>query len=295
MASNYREMNFEEHIESHLLNTGYRKRTPEEYDKALCLIPDEVIQFIQTTQPKEFEKLEKQYGAETSPKLLERIAREVGKYGVLYVLRKGVADRGAKFKLAYFKPSSGMNPEHQTLYQGNRFSVVRQLKYSQKNENSIDTALFLNGLPIVTIELKNSLTGQTLENAEKQYKHDRLPNGEPLLAFKRCLVHFAVGNEQARERGLRSYATNWRKWHDYVERSPQQCADSTGVGEPLLTGANEQVRNQNKSGQAEQNDFGENEQDVFHNILSLDYSLLCETCSSSASTLLCITSVNGAG
>jgi type I restriction enzyme, R subunit len=196
-ASNYREMNFEEHIESHLLNSGYRKRTPEEYDKALCLIPDEVIQFIQATQPKEFEKLEKQYGADTSPKLLERIAREVGKYGVLYVLRKGVADRGAKFKLAYFKPSSGMNPEHQTLYQGNRFSVVRQLKYSQKNENSIDTALFLNGLPIVTIELKNSLTGQTLENAEKQYKHDRLPNGEPLLAFKRCLVHFAVGNEQA--------------------------------------------------------------------------------------------------
>lgn len=197
MAVNYKEMNFEEHIESHLLNSGYRKRAPEEYDKALCLITAEVIQFIQVTQPKEFEKLEKQYGADTSPKLLERIAREVGKYGVLYVLRKGVADRGAKFKLAYFKPSSGMNPEHQTLYQGNRFSVVRQLKYSQKNENSIDTALFLNGLPIVTIELKNSLTGQTLENAEKQYKHDRLPNGEPLLAFKRCLVHFAVGNEQA--------------------------------------------------------------------------------------------------
>ena len=197
MASNYREMNFEEHIESHLLGSGYHKRTSEEYDKALCLIPDEVIQFIQATQPKEFEKLEKQYGAETSPKLLDRIAREVGKYGVLYVLRKGVADRGAKFKLAYFKPTSGMNPEHQTLYQGNRFSVVRQLKYSQKNENSIDTALFLNGLPIVTIELKNSLTGQTLEHAEKQYKRDRLPNGEPLLAFKRCLVHFAVGNEQA--------------------------------------------------------------------------------------------------
>ncbi len=197
MATNYREMDFEEHIEAHLLNSGYHKRTPEEYDKVLCLIPDEVIQFIQATQPQAFEKLEKQYGADTSPKLLERIAREVGKYGVLSVLRKGVTDRGAKFKLAYFKPSSGMNPEHQTLYQGNRFSVVRQLKYSQKNENSIDTVLFLNGLPIVTVELKNSLTGQTLENAEQQYKHDRLPNGEPLLAFKRCLVHFAVGNEQA--------------------------------------------------------------------------------------------------
>ena len=197
MAANYRESDFEEHIEAHLLNSGYRKRATEEYDESLCLIPDEVLQFIQATQPQAFEKLEKQYGADTAQKLLERIAREVSKYGVLSVLRKGITDRGAKFQLAYFKPSSGMNPEHQTLYQGNRFSVVRQLKYSQKNENSIDMALFLNGLPIVTVELKNSLTGQALENAEKQYKHDRLPQGEPLLAFKRCLVHFAVGNEQA--------------------------------------------------------------------------------------------------
>ena len=85
MTNNYREMDFEEHIESHLLNSGYRKRAPEEYDKALCLIPDEVLQFIQATQPQAFEKLEKQYGLDTSPKLLERIAREVGKYGVLYV------------------------------------------------------------------------------------------------------------------------------------------------------------------------------------------------------------------
>jgi len=197
MATNYKEIDFEEHIEAHLLKSGYHSRTPEEYDKSLCLIPAEVVGFIQATQPKEFEKLEKQYGADTAQKLVERVAREVGKYGVLDVLRKGITDRGAKFKLAYFKPSSGMNPEHQTLYQSNRFSVVRQLKYSQKNENAIDTALFLNGLPIVTVELKNSLTGQTVEHAEKQYKHDRNPQGEPLLQFKRCLVHFAVGNESA--------------------------------------------------------------------------------------------------
>ena len=197
MAVNYKEIDFEEHIEAHLLKSGYHQRTPEEYDKSLCLIPVEVVGFIQATQPKEFEKLEKQYGADTAQKLIERVAREVGKYGVLDVLRKGITDRGAKFKLAYFKPSSGMNPEHQTLYQGNRFSVVRQLKYSTRNENAIDMALFLNGLPIVTVELKNSLTGQTVEHAEKQYKHDRNPQGEPLLQFKRCLVHFAVGNESA--------------------------------------------------------------------------------------------------
>jgi type I restriction enzyme R subunit len=197
MVANYREIDFEEHIEAHLLNSGYHPRPPQEYDKALCLIPAEVLHFIQATQPQVFQQLEKQYGADTGQKLLERIAYQAGKYGVLEVLRKGVTDRGAKFKLTYFKPASGMNPEHQALYQGNRFSVVRQLKYSQKNENAVDLVLCLNGLPIITVELKNSLTGQFFEEAVKQYKKDRLPQGEPLLAFKRCLVHFAVGNEQA--------------------------------------------------------------------------------------------------
>ena len=90
-----------------------------------------------------------------------------------------------------------MNPEHQELYSNNCFSVVRQLKYSRKNENAIDLGLFLNGIPIITAELKNSVTGQFVDNAIKQYKYDRNPKGEPLLAFKRCLVHFAVGNEKA--------------------------------------------------------------------------------------------------
>ena len=193
----YREIDFEEHIEAHLLASGYHPRAPEDYDKDLCLIPDETLPFIQATQPKAYAELEKQYGAETPAKLLERIAKDVTKYGTLHVLRKGVKDRGQKFRLAYFKPASGMNPEHQALYQGNRFSIVRQLKYSKKNENAIDMALFLNGLPIITVELKNSLTGQRAPNAIRQYMKDRSPKGEPLLAFKRCLVHFAVSNEEA--------------------------------------------------------------------------------------------------
>lgn len=129
------------------------------------MIPAEVIAYIQTTQPKQFEKLEQQYGSATPEKLCYRLSREVQKRGTLDVLRKGIKDRGVKFQLAYFKPSSGMNPEHQQFYQGNRFSVVRQLKYSQKNENSFDMGLFLNGLPVITVELKNSLTGQISTNA----------------------------------------------------------------------------------------------------------------------------------
>ena len=88
-----------------------------------------------------------------------------------------------------------MNPEHQVLYGRNRFSVIRQLKYSKRNENSIDMVIFLNGIPIITAELKNSLTGQFVRNAIKQYKHDRDPK-EQLLEYKRCFVHFALGNEE---------------------------------------------------------------------------------------------------
>jgi type I restriction enzyme, R subunit len=197
IPQSYKEQDFETHIEAHLLAFGYSKSEPFEYDKDLCMTPEEALAFIQVTQPKAYLRLENQYGDDTPQKLIERISRQVSQYGTLHVLRKGIKDRGEKFQLAYFKPSSGMNLEHQRLFQANRFSVVRQLKYSKRNENSIDMVLFLNGLPIVTTELKNTLTGQTVEQAKRQYHKDRIPLGEPLLAFKRCLVHFAVGNEEA--------------------------------------------------------------------------------------------------
>jgi type I restriction enzyme R subunit len=195
MPQNYREQNFEDHIEEHLLHSGYIKRLSTDYDKDLCLIPAETLRFIQDTQPQEYQKLEQQYGADTPQKLCERLAHEISQKGTLEVLRKGVKDRGAKFRLAYYKPQSGLNPEHERLYRLNRFVVVRQLYYSKKNENSIDLVLFLNGIPMITAELKNSLTGQFVEDAIKQYQTDRDP-AEPLLKFKRCFVHFAVGNEK---------------------------------------------------------------------------------------------------
>jgi len=191
----YTEQNFEEHIEENLLNSGYHQQDTEKYDKNLCLIPEEIITFIQSSQPDEFEGLKKQYGADTAQKLIYRLSQEVNKYGTLQVIRKGFKDRGVRFRLAFLKPSSGMNPEHQKLYEQNRFTVVRQLKFSDRDEKSLDMVIFLNGLPIITMELKNSLTGQFVENAIKQYKKNRDPR-EPLFKFKRCLVHFAVGNEK---------------------------------------------------------------------------------------------------
>ena len=191
----YREVNFEEHIETHLNRSDYQSRQSALYDRNLCLISDETLQFIRDTQPNEYQRLERQYGADTPIKLLDRVSKQIASRGVLDVLRKGVKDRGCEFKLTYFRPSSGMNPDHQRLYAKNRFSLIRQLHYSQRDEKSLDMALFLNGLPLVTMELKNSLTGQVVADAEKQYRTDRDPR-EPLFQFKRCLVHFAVGNEK---------------------------------------------------------------------------------------------------
>ena len=191
----YTETDFESHIEARLKQSGYRSLPQADYDKDLCLIPHEVLQFIQATQPKEYQKLERQYGAETPGKLRLRISKVIERDGVLEVLRQGVKDRGCTFALTYFRPSSGLNPDHEQRYAQNRFTLIRQLKYSGRNEKSLDMVLFLNGLPLVTMELKNSLTGQVVTDAEKQYKVDRDPR-EPLFRFKRCLVHFAVGNEK---------------------------------------------------------------------------------------------------
>ncbi len=191
----YTEKDFEDHIELKLVESGYKTHKIDSFRKDLCLISDDLIGFIKDTQPKEFKKLSNQYGIQTEGKLLKRISDEIEKRGLVEVIRKGVKDRGSNFRLAFFEPKSGLNPEHQELYKKNRFTIVRQLKYSMINENSVDMALFLNGIPFSVLELKNSSTGQFHSDAEKQFKEDRDPK-EPLFRFKRCLVFFAVGNEK---------------------------------------------------------------------------------------------------
>ncbi len=173
----------------------YIKRRPEDYDKTLCLDAGMLFNFIYATQPKIWEKLKQQHGeAFVKERFLKRLVKEIENRGTLDVLRKGVTDLGCKFDLAYFKPETKLNEEHKRLYNANILSVARQLKYSLKNENSIDLTIFLNGLPIITAELKNPLKGQDVQNAIKQYKYDRDPK-EPLFAFGRCLAHFAVDTD----------------------------------------------------------------------------------------------------
>ncbi len=170
---------------------GYRKRRPEDYDRALCLLPREAVDFVLATQPREWQKLAQHHGAVVREQFLKRLAAEIERRGALDVLRQGIKDSGCKFRLAYFRPASGLNEETRRLHAANLFTVVRQLRYSAKNEKSLDLVLFLNGIPIFTAELKNPLTGQTVEDAIRQYKTDRDPR-EPPLAYGRCLAHVAV-------------------------------------------------------------------------------------------------------
>jgi type I restriction enzyme R subunit len=170
---------------------GYRKRNAEEYDRALCLVPRDVVDFVLATQPKEWKKLAQHHGAAVKEQFMRRLSSEIGRRGALDVLRGGIKDSGCRFRLAYFRPASGLNEETRRLHAANLFSVVRQLRFSTKNENCLDVVLFLNGIPIFSAELKNPLTGQDVEDAIRQYKTDRDPR-EPLLAYGRCLAHFAV-------------------------------------------------------------------------------------------------------
>ena len=170
---------------------GYRRRAPEHYDPALCLDTETAIAFVQATQPREWEKLRQQLGAEARDRFLKRLASEIARRGTLEVLRKGIKTDGCSFRLAYFRPASGLNPEVQKLYEANLFTVVRQLRYSDKHGKSLDLVLCVNGLPLFTAELKNQFTGQTVQQAIQQYRFDRDPK-EALFAFGRCLAHFAV-------------------------------------------------------------------------------------------------------
>jgi type I restriction enzyme R subunit len=207
--TNTKESGFEEFIEQQLVSLHkYRSRPSSSYNKDLCMDTELVLEFIQATQKDSWNKLVEQYGGDVANRFLARLDEELLSRGLLSVLREGVKDRGVSVRLAYWKPENVKNPETLADYAGNILSVMRQVKYSAKNENSIDMVIFVNGLPLFTTELKNQFTGQNVINAISQYKTDR-DQKEKLLSFKRCLTHFAVDTEQAymttRITGLTTY------------------------------------------------------------------------------------------
>lgn len=187
-------------IEQLIVHEGYVKRVaPESYDRALAMDKELVLRFIQGTQADQWERLTAQYGASAEDTFFVQLAKALKDRGLLDVFRKGIKIvPGIPFTLCYFRPASALEPKRITEYQANILSVMDEVEYSLKNGNRLDVVLFLNGLPIITIETKNLLTGSTFRHAEKQYRHDRPPAGEPLLIFKRgALVHFAMDEDNA--------------------------------------------------------------------------------------------------
>ena len=188
-----REKRFEQDIEELLLtHGGYQKGDPRAFDREKALDVGTFVRFVQASQPKEWARYEKMYGADSERQLVERFCREVKQVGLLRVLRQGFTDRGVRFRAVFWKPETSFNPTTRAQYEANILHCTRQLHYSLTNENSIDIVLFVNGIPVVTMELKCQFTGQDTSNAIEQYRMDRAGK-DAIFAFKeRVLVHFAV-------------------------------------------------------------------------------------------------------
>jgi type I restriction enzyme R subunit len=189
------EKSFENVIESHLLANGYVNVAPEGFDRERAIFPETVLAFIRETQPQEWAKLEALHGERTGEQVIGDLCKWMDTNGSLTTLRHGFKCYGRTLRVAFFKAAHELNLELEERYAANRLGITRQLHFSSRSEKSLDVTLSLNGIPIATVELKNPLTGQTVDNATRQYRHDR-DQREPIFEFKRrTLVHFAADTE----------------------------------------------------------------------------------------------------
>lgn len=189
----YKEERFEEDIENYLLSHGgYVKENMQSYDAEKAIDMGALIRFIKASQPKQWERYLRNYKDDAENKLYKRLNEEIENNGLIHVLRNGINDRGVKLNIAYFKPESSLNPDTLKLYNDNILTCTRQFAYSIENHNTIDMVLSLNGIPLVALELKNQITGQSVENAKTQYMYDRNPKELVFQFNKRILVYFAV-------------------------------------------------------------------------------------------------------
>jgi type I restriction enzyme R subunit len=192
------EATFEQHIENHLLKSHcYHAADQAGYDRVLCLRPDAVISFIRATQTERWREYCERIGSKdtAASNILKRIRDVIDAEGTLHALRRGIdIHGGGHFDLCYFEPTNPAAEDARKLSAENLLHVQRQLKFSSNTEQSLDLAIFLNGLPIFTAELKNPVSGQDVRAAMTQYRETRDPR-ELLFRFGRCLAHFAVDSE----------------------------------------------------------------------------------------------------
>jgi len=186
---------FETVIEAHFLANGYVSVHRDGFDRERAIFPETVLAFIRETQPNDWAKLEALHGEKTGEQILGDLCKWMDANGSLATLRHGFKCYGRTLHVAFFKAAHELNPELEARYAANRLGITRQLHFSPRSEKSVDVTLSLNGIPVATLELKNPLTGQTVEDARRQYKQDRDPR-EPIFEFKRrTLVHFAADTE----------------------------------------------------------------------------------------------------
>lgn len=187
-----KEKNFENDIESAFLSQGYRKGTQETYNKAKAIDMPVLIEFIKASQPKTWERYCNVYGERAEKQLYKVFQDNVYQNGLVYVLRNGVRDRGMEVRFAYFEPASNKNIDLVERYKSNILTCTRQFAYSTQNNNTIDIVLSLNGIPIVAMELKNQLTGQSISDAKRQYMYNRDEKEFCFNFNNRFLVYFCV-------------------------------------------------------------------------------------------------------
>jgi len=192
------EKGLEAHISQYLVEQNkYVLRENKAYDNVSCLDSELLFQFLEATQPKAVAKLKTYHKELYKQKIIKRLNDQIQAKGIIEVLRKGIIDgfTDTKLRLFYDKPVSGYNASANALYQANQFSVMRQVYFSPKDKKSLDLMIFINGIPVISFELKNELTKQNVQHAIKQYKNDRDPN-EELFRLGRLMVNFAVDTEE---------------------------------------------------------------------------------------------------
>jgi type I restriction enzyme R subunit len=195
MAANTKEIAFEKAVEHDLLASGFVKGNPDDFDASLALIPKDVFSFIKASQPTLWLQLTKDHGTNVEQGLLDALIKHLATQGLLTVLRHGFKFFGKTVRMAFFRPSHGLNPDVVKQYDANILTITRQVPCNPDSNETVDMLVTVNGLPVATLELKNSLTGQTVAHAKKQYQErdQRLP----LFQWKRgALVHFAVDTDE---------------------------------------------------------------------------------------------------
>lgn len=192
------EKGLEAHISQYLVEeNNYLLRENKTYNNVSCMDSELLFQFLEATQPKAVGKLKTYHKELYEQKILKRLNDQIQAKGIIEVLRKGITDgfTDTKLHLFYDKPVSAYNTDANALYKANIFSVMRQVYFSPNDKKSLDMMIFINGIPVISFELKNELTKQNVQHAIKQYKENRDPN-EELFRLGRLMVNFAVDTEE---------------------------------------------------------------------------------------------------